>query len=206
VITPEDLRFKLFRRRNGILVVFVVDASGSMAMNRISLAKGALVRLLKEAYLNRDEVSLVAFRGSQGEVLLPPSSSVELARRALESLKVGDGTPLAAGLQAALNVIRRGRRSKPQRALLVLFTDGGVNVPLAPGREVWSEIEAVSDALRREGAAAVVIDTTARHLAAGRARRLATILGGRHVLLPVADHEAVHRILADAAGDMRLNR
>jgi magnesium chelatase subunit D len=177
-LTPADLRFKQFKQRTGLLVIFAIDASGSMAFNRIQQAKGAIIRMLQECYLHRDTVALAGFRNGRAEVLLEPTRSVELAQRALNALPVGGGTPLAAGLLAALGLARR----TPRRALLVLLTDGRANVPCGD-EAVWTEIHRVCAALKSENVSSVVIDTNRRP--AGRdAERLAALLGGRYVALP----------------------
>jgi magnesium chelatase subunit D len=127
-VTGDDIRLKRFKQKAGRLIIFVVDASGSMAANRMNQAKGALIRLLREAYLHRDKVALISFRGDGAEVLLPPSRSVELAKRALDRLPAGGGTPLAAGLLTALDLAKRERRNGLRHTMLVLLTDGRANV------------------------------------------------------------------------------
>ncbi|HWQ56670.1 MAG TPA: magnesium chelatase ATPase subunit D [Bryobacteraceae bacterium] len=184
-LAPSDLRFKQFKQKAGILIIFVVDASGSMALNRMSQAKGALIHLLQKAYLHRDKVALIAFRGESADVLLPPSRSVELATRALEILPVGGGTPLAAGLQAALDLARRDQYSQNRRKLLVLFTDGRANVAQGSGTgQIWHELRIVSAALQHERVTCLIIDTTHAVVSTGQTERLAELLGGRHFHLP----------------------
>jgi magnesium chelatase subunit D len=206
LVAPDDLRFKRFRQKEGALVIFAVDASGSMALNRINQAKGALLRLLRESYLHRDKVALIGFRRNTAEILLPPSRSVELARRAVDMLPVGGGTPLSAGLHAALSLARRARGDRLRRVVLVLFTDGRPNVPLGDGKPhdpevIWAELKQVSDALRAEGIASVVVDTRLRHIGGGGSEKLAGLLGARHVVLPRPDADAVYQSVAAAMID-----
>ncbi|HSO74309.1 MAG TPA: VWA domain-containing protein, partial [Blastocatellia bacterium] len=129
-ILPDDLRFKRFKRRSGALFIFAVDASGSMAVNRMAQAKGAITRLLGDAYLHRDKVALISFRGSQADVLLAPTRSVELAKRLVDAMPTGGGTPVSAGLVKALDLARGARLQKVSQTLVLLFTDGRANVEL----------------------------------------------------------------------------
>jgi magnesium chelatase subunit D len=205
-LAPEDLRFKQLKHKRGILIVFAVDASGSMALNRISQAKGALIRLLQHAYVHRDKVALVSFRGNRAEVALSPTRSVVLAKRALDAMTVGGGTPLAAGLETALQLARTARNSREvQQTLLAVFTDGSANVPRgnASGTDIWAELGIVCAALRSEGVSSAVIDTRHRLLAGGQGAKLAEMLGGRYVYLPRPDGNAVHDAIAVMAEAVR---
>jgi magnesium chelatase subunit D len=210
-IEPSDLRFKRFKQKAGMLFIFVVDASGSMALNRMHQAKGALLRLLKEAYLHRDQIALVSFRGRQAEVLLPPSQSVERARRTLESLPVGGGTPLSAGLLAALDLAKRARQVGIQQTMLVLLTDGRANVgvnaeaadPTMRRQAIQQELARVGAALQRAGVASLVIDTQARFTSRDEGRALADLLGGRYIYLPRASAADVYETIASVATDLR---
>jgi magnesium chelatase subunit D len=208
-VAPSDLRFKQFKQKAGVLIIFAVDASGSMALNRISQAKGALIRLLQEAYIHRDHVALISFRDDHAELLLPPSRSVESARRALQSLAVGGATPLAAGLFAVLDLVRSGQHKDRRGKLLVLFTDGRANVACAQGqsaparRTIWKELERAGCALQYEGVASVVIDTQRPLLASGEGVALAELLGARYVCLPHTDANSVHETVTALTGAMR---
>jgi magnesium chelatase subunit D len=192
-IETEDFRYKRFSRRTGTLYVFAVDTSGSMALNRIAQAKGALARLLRQSYVNRDRVSLVTFREREGRVLLAPSQSSALAKRLLDALPVGGATPLSAGLLCALEVCERAARQGTGRIVLLVFTDGRANVPrdgrtggdLADARRrIKSEVEKIGLALKRLGVAAVVVDTQNRFTSGGEGQTLAHTLGGRYAHLP----------------------
>ena len=129
-LRPEDYQRKVRVRRAANLVLFVVDASWSMAVaERMEATKGAVFSLLTDAYQRRDRVGLVVFQKNDARVVLPPTNSVELARRALADIPVGGKTPLSAGLQTAYEVITRELRQHPDlMPLMVLLTDGAGNV------------------------------------------------------------------------------
>lgn len=192
-VTSEALRFKRYRSRSGTLFIFLVDASGSMALNRIEQAKGALAQLLRRSYINRDRVALVVFRAKGAELLLPPSSSVSRARALLDSLPIGGASPLAAGLVRSLEVARRAASEGARSVRLVVFTDGRANVPLkienvldgaSRGERIRLEIQTLGASLARACAASVVVDTQSRFTAGGEGRFLADALGGGYVRLP----------------------
>ena len=194
-IGKQDLRYKEFRQKAGVLTIFVVDSSGSMALSRMDQAKGALIRLLQKAYVYRDRVALIGFRGDRADVLLPPSRSVELAKRALDSLAVGGGTPLAAGLRATLELATR--QTDASQTLMVLLTDGRANVG-GPDK-----LERACAALRTKRVGAVVIDNRDRFAAGGETERLAKLLDGRHVYLNRPGSDSVYSIVAEATEGLR---
>ncbi|HEX7314683.1 MAG TPA: magnesium chelatase ATPase subunit I [Pyrinomonadaceae bacterium] len=192
-VTSEALRYKRYRSRSGTLFIFLVDTSGSMALNRIEQAKGALAQLLRRSYVNRDRVALVVFRGGGAELLLPPSSSVSRARVLLDALPVGGATPLASGLVRALEVARRADSTGARRVRLVVFTDGRANVALndeggrdgAGRRErIRREILSLGASLARACDASVVVDTQNRFTDGGEGHFLSGALGGGYVRLP----------------------
>jgi magnesium chelatase subunit I len=199
-LTPV-LRFKRFKRKIGTLYIFAIDTSGSMAVNRIGQAKGALAGLLRQSYIRRDRVALVCFRDRGAEVLLPPSASVTRAARILDELCIGGPTPLAAGISSALDIARRTREQGLSRVVLLLFTDGHANVSLrgevaragvARAQVIWGELEQLGAELQRAGIASIVVDTRNRFTSDGEGQRLADKLGGRHVYLSsnaTATHE-----------------
>ena len=129
IILEEDLRFKERERRMGHVVIFAVDCSGSMgAKRRMIETKGAILSLLTDCYHKRDKVALIAFRKDRAELLLPPTSSVELASARLRELPVGGKTPLGAGLLETYNLIRRVSSKDPHtRFVLVIISDGRAN-------------------------------------------------------------------------------
>lgn len=162
-IAVKDLQRRVRRFPHHQLVVFVVDASESMgegSLMRMAAAKGAVLALLKNAYLDRCRVALVAFHGEQAEVLLPPTRSIELARERLKRLPTGGATPFADGLWRGWQLIRRKRARNPGlRPLLVVISDGEANVPLQPGRAVMDELLELADRIRGEDIPALVIDS-----------------------------------------------
>ena len=169
--TPADLREAVREGREGNLVLFAVDASGSMAARqRMRAVKGAVLSLLLDAYQRRDKVGLVTFRGTGAELALPPTSSVEAAARRLASLATGGRTPLAAGLARAARVLAAERLRDPRRrALLVVVTDGRATS--------GSDADLARAAALLAGTASVVVDCEASVLRLGLAERLAAQLG-----------------------------
>lgn len=132
LIERDDLRFRQRERRMGHLVLFVVDGSGSMgARKRMKETKGAIQSLLLDCYRKRDRVAMIVFRRERAELVLPPTTSVELAARRLAELPVGGKTPLAAGLLETYRLVRRTAMQRPeQRIVVVLISDGRGNHPL----------------------------------------------------------------------------
>ncbi|MBX0326171.1 magnesium chelatase ATPase subunit D [Oscillochloris sp. ZM17-4] len=192
-LRADDLHIKKFRSKAGTLFCFVVDASGSMALHRMRQAKGAVNALLQQAYVHRDHVALLAFRGDRADLLLPPSQSVELAKRALDVLPTGGGTPLAAALLSAYQVAEQARARGIHRTTLVLITDGRPNVPLQPEpgqskdermAQARTEVQTLCGRLKAAGIGAVVIDTQRSYVSRGEAQQLAAWIGGRYVYLP----------------------
>lgn len=173
---PEvaDIRRALRVGREGNLVVFVVDASGSMAArDRMSAVTGAALSLLRDAYQRRDKVAVITFRGPGARLVLPPTTSAHIAARRLTGLDTGGTTPLAEGLLAARDVVVRERaRDRSRRPLLVVLTDGRASAGPDPLRR--SHIAAAR--LTAEGAAAVVVDCETSYVRLGLAVDLAARL------------------------------
>ena len=192
-IAPADLRYKQFKQRSGVLFIFAVDASGSMAINGMAQAKGALLRVLQQAYLHRDKVALISFRRKGAEVLLASTGSVELAKRLVDSLPTGGGTPISAGVAKAIELARLARLKGMSRAVLVLFTDGRANVIAREGQTIDDELRTLAVALGSESIDSIVVDTRARYISSGEANAVAQKLGSRYLYLPRADDATVYR-------------
>ena len=168
-----DLRQNVREGREGNLILFLVDASGSMAARkRMSAVKGAVLSLLNDAYQRRDKVALISFRGEGARILLPPTSSVALAAPRLEELPTGGRTPLAAGIEKAAEVLmREGLRDRERRPLLVLLTDGRTTAGPDP--------QVAAARLRSLGTTSFVVDTEEGYVRLGMAGELAESMGAR---------------------------
>ncbi|WP_151548781.1 MULTISPECIES: vWA domain-containing protein [Corynebacterium] len=171
-LRPEDLRSSIKAGRESNLIVFVVDASGSVAGHtRLEAVTGAVESILKDAYIRRDKVAVITVRGRAPELLLPPTSSIDVARRRLESARVGGRTPLAEGLVMADELITRQARKEPgRRAIMVVLSDGR-----ATGNYGMKEAYAAADAITAKGlSGSIVIDCeVSARVRLGLARTLA---------------------------------
>ncbi|MEU6993743.1 putative cobaltochelatase [Streptomyces sp. NPDC046465] len=195
VVRRDDLRQATREGREGNLVLFVVDASGSMAARqRMSAVKGAVLSLLLDAYQRRDKVGLVTFRGAGAEVALPPTSSVDAAAARLESLPTGGRTPLAAGLLKAHDVLRVERlRDAARRPLVVVVTDGRAT----GGVEPVAHAGRAARLFAADKVASVVVDCESGYVRLGLAGQLAGELGASAVTLDELRADSIAGLVKD---------
>jgi magnesium chelatase subunit D len=194
-VSSEALRYKLLKHKQGRLFIFAIDASGSMAANRIARAKSTILKLLRKSYLNRDVVAIVSFHATTANIDLPPSRSILRARRVLDSLRMGGSTPLGLGLVTTIELLELVGSKFGERVVL-LFTDGRSNVPLRRGGlnlrafrgvKIESELRELTVALSRTKARVVVVDTQKEFESTEETRRLARILRAGFVKIAPAN-------------------
>jgi magnesium chelatase ATPase subunit I len=192
--SSSSLRYKLLKHKRGTLFVFAIDASGSMAANRIARAKSTILKLLKKSYLNRDSVAIVSFHGTTANVDLMPSRSILRARRVLDSLHMGGSTPLSAGLASTIELLSLVGDRYGENVVL-LFTDGRSNVPLrrtGPNVRVLRQLKIEMELrelmleLKQTRAQLVVVDTQKEFESSQETRKLAKILQAQFVKLTPA--------------------
>jgi magnesium chelatase subunit D len=200
LVKSWDVREKVRETKTGTLILFVVDASGSMAAQRRMVAvKGAVHSLLMDAYQRRDRVGLISFRGTDAKLLLPPTNSVELAQTHLADMPTGGRTPLSQGLYVALQLIETERlKDRDVVPLVILLSDGRANVPMGwtegegrslPGIGIGEEGPASTDAkhmasvFKEQRIHSVVVDTEVGVLKFGMAKSISEAMGAQYIML-----------------------
>jgi len=218
-IEQSDVRAKKMARKAGSLVIFVVDASGSMALNRMNAAKGAAINLLSEAYQSRDKICLISFQGEFAQVVLPPTRSIAMAKNRLERMPCGGGSPLAHALNQAAQVGMTAQKTGDVGEVLVIcISDGRANVPLsvsvgegpAEGEPPMDKKELKEEVLNTakmlgtlSGFKLLMLDTENKFVSTGVAKEIAAAAQGKYHYIPKASDRAVANVAAQAISDMR---
>lgn len=224
-IENSDVRIKKMARKAGSLIIFVVDASGSMALNRMNAAKGAAVSLLTEAYQSRDQISLIPFQGEEADVLLPPTKSITMARKRLEQMPCGGGSPLAHAIQTAmLTGINAQKSGDVGKVVVVLISDGRANVPMCVSMGEEFDPEADEDSkdgkpsrkfLKEEvlatakklgalpGFNLLCIDTENKFISTGLAKDIANAALGKYHQITKADGSAIASVTNQALNEIK---
>lgn len=201
-VRPEDFRIRRNKQRNETVTIFLVDASGSAALQRLAEAKGAVELLLADCYVRRDSVALITFRGDAADLVLPPTRSLVRAKRALAGLPGGGGTPLATGIDAALGLAEQIQR-EGRSPLIVLLTDGRGNIGRdgAPGREQAREdAQNAARALGASGVASLLVDISPRPRP--DASELAQLMQAGYLALPHADSRTLSAAIQAATPEL----
>ena len=200
-VKSQDVREKERVRKISSVVLFVVDASGSMgAVNRMEAAKGAVLSMLMDSYQKRDKIGLIAFRGKDAELILPPSSSVDLAMNYLKEMPTGGKTPLSAGLSKGLSTLQGEiKKDKETKPIMVVISDGRANVSL--GGKIRDELTEISEQARISGVHTVVIDTEVvgnsfMDMRLGYCRDIADLSGGRYYPISGLTSDGLREIVA----------
>ncbi len=187
----DDLRVRRYKSFAQTTTIFAVDASGSSALQRLSEAKGAVELLLADCYVRRDRVALIAFRGHEASILLPPTRSLVRAKRALNGLAGGGGTPLAAGIRAAAILAARTKRDGGA-PIVVVLTDGRANIAAngqANRETAHNDAIRIAQCLRKEEIPALLVDTSPRPQP--KAGQLAREMGALYLPLPYANARSI---------------
>ena len=219
-IEQSDVRTKKMARKAGSLIIFVVDASGSMALNRMNAAKGAAMSLLTEAYQSRDQICLIPFQGDRADVLLPPTRSIAQAKKRLEVMPCGGGSPLADALQAAmLTGMNAQKTGDVGKVVVVCISDGRANVPLCVSK--GEEFDPEADENSKDGKPSrqylkdevlacakqlgvlpgfnlLCIDTENKFISTGVAKEIADAAMGKYHQIAKADGSAIASVTNQA--------
>jgi magnesium chelatase subunit D len=196
-----DIREKVRERKISNLIVFVLDTSGSMGVeNHMVMTKGAILSLLTDAYQKRDRIALITFHGSQAELVLEPTNSVQRAERILRQLPTGGRTPLADGLRMAGELLEKERmRDSGVLSLLIVVSDGRANVALQ-GSDPIEDVRRMSAKIRDLDINSMVVDTEAEHFRIGLASRLASWLNGPCYRIEDLDARSTSHLVRSAIG------
>jgi len=200
VVRKEDFHVTRFRQSGQTTTVFVVDASGSSALNRLAEAKGAVELLLADCYVRRDSVAVLAFRGQTAELILPPTRSLARAKRSLAGLPGGGGTPLAHAIEASM-LLAEQLRKKGETPIVVLLTDGKGNIARdgRPGRaQAATDALAAATEMRLKGFSTLLVDTSPQ--AQEAAQHLAQAMGAQYLALPYAGANTLNQAVRAVAG------
>jgi len=224
-LEQSDVRIKKMARKAGSLIIFVVDASGSMALNRMNAAKGAAMSLLTEAYQSRDKIALIPFQGEMADVLLPPTKSIAMAKRRLESMPCGGGSPLAHAIQTAmLTGINAQKSGDVGKVVVVCISDGRANVPLC--NSMGEEFDPESDEDSKEGKPSrkylkeevlacakqlgvlrgfnlLCIDTENKFISTGIAKDIANAANGKYHQIAKADGNAIASVTQNVLSELK---
>ena len=184
LIEPQDIRDKVRESKSGSLVLFVVDASGSMgAQRRMVAVKGAVMSLLLDAYQRRDRVGMISFRGTSASLLLPPTNSVDLAKVHLQEMPTGGRTPLSSGLFKALEIIESERiKDRDVMPLVVLLSDGRGNVAIGSDSPL-DEAYSAAGIIGEDKIPSVVVDTESGFIKLGMVQPVADAMGAQYLKL-----------------------
>lgn len=191
-IEESDIMEKVREDKVGSTTIFVVDASGSMgARKRMSAAKGAVLSLLIDAYQKRDRVGLISFRGNNASVLVPPTNSIDLAKKNMDVMPTGGKTPLSDALMTAFRTFEREIKQHPKdRMSMILISDGKGNVSMSSMRPL-EEAMMIAGEIRSLNVSSLVLDTEVSAVALGFAKRISDALGGRYMKLSDIESSAI---------------
>ena len=201
-VKKSDYREKVRRRRIATLINIVLDTSGSMdEIDKVDITRSVIVALLKDAYQRRDKVSLVSYSGRSAELVMPFTSSVERAKRYLETIPFGGTTPLASGILMGLHQLHNEIKKDPSTIpIMILVTDGKVNVPLEVGGNIYRELDMVLKYVVNEGIHVLVVDMSSQGSAL--ARDISDDTGGRYYHPERLSKENLYKAISDQRDDV----